>query len=500
MAISLMCWIGRTDLQAADGSNAVGLGPIAQAVTSRSFDRVILLNNYPKGEAAAYSKWLRQHTKAPIELRQEPLSSPMNFGEIYEAAVRNVSALKVNGSSVSLAFHLSPGTSAMAAVWIILAKTRFPAELLESSKEHGVRTASVPFDISAEFIPDLLRGPDQKLGELSEARAPEAPEFSAIIHRSPEMKRIVEMARRVAVRSVPVLIEGESGTGKELFARAIHASSPRKNKPFRTINCGAIPESLVESILFGHEKGAFTGADKQHKGLFEETSGGTLLLDEIGELPKLTQVKLLRVLQENEVTRLGSSTPIKVDVRLIAATNRHLAKEVAENRFREDLFFRLAVAVLRLPPLRSRQGDVGLLVDRLLEEVNGESQEDPGFRRKKFSAGARNLLITHTWPGNVRELANTLRRLAIWTEGEVIRVEDVREALLETTHRGTEEILNRPLGNGLNLPNLLGFVAQHYLERAVAEAAGNKTKAADLLGLASYQTLTNWLVRYGVER
>jgi len=157
----------------------------------------------------------------------------------------------------------------MAAVWIILAKTRFPAELIESSKEHGVRTASVPFDISADFIPDLLRRPDERLERLSAGLPPEAPEFSDIIYRSRVMKRIIAKARRVAPRSVPVLIEGESGTGKELLARAVHKASPRRDKPFLTVNCGAIPSELVESELFGHEKGSFTGADKQHKCFFE---------------------------------------------------------------------------------------------------------------------------------------------------------------------------------------------------------------------------------------
>ena len=198
------------------------------------------------------------------------------------------------------------------------------------------------------------------------------------------MAHLVERAQRVALRNVPVLLEGESGTGKELFARAIHRDSPRRDQPFIPVNCGAIPQALVESELFGHEKGTFTGANAQRKGHFESANGGTIFLDEIGELPKDMQVRLLRVLQEGEVVRLGASKPINVDVRIVAATNRTLIEEVGEGRFREDLFYRIAVAYLKLPPLRDRPGDLGLLIDHLIDQINRESEEQPGYRRKIF--------------------------------------------------------------------------------------------------------------------
>jgi len=387
----------------------------------------------------------------------------------------------------------------MAAVWILLGKTRFPAELIESSKERGVRTASVPFDISADFIPDLLREQDERLRRGSAAEPPEAPEFADIVHRSRVMTRLIERARRVAVRNVPVLIEGESGTGKEMLARAIHRASPRRDRAFVAVNCGAMPAELVESELFGHEKGAFTDAKQSRRGYFEAAEGGTLFLDELGELPAIAQVKLLRVVQEGEVVRLGSNKPIKVDVRIGAATNRTLTDEIAAGRFREDLFYRLAVAVLKIPPVRDRAGDLGLLIDRLLGQVNREAAGEPGYKEKTLSAGAKNLLLAHGWPGNVRELLNTLRRAAIWSEGASISSEDIREAILPAVAPGRLEVLDRPLGTGLNLPALLGEVARHYLGRAIDEARGNKTKAAELVGLPSYQTLTNWLAKYEVK-
>ena len=322
--------------------------------------RSFLLSDYDEKAVGPYLKWLKARTTTRIEVVHERLSGPTQFGEIYEAAVRGVQRAIGDGQrEVALTFHLSPGTPAMAAVWILLGKTRFPAELIESSKEHGVRTASVPFDISADFIPDLLREQDERLRQGSAGEPPEAPEFADIIHRSRVMARLIQRARRVAVRNVPVLIEGESGTGKEMLARAIHRASPRRDRPFIAVNCGAIPAELVESELFGHEKGAFTGAEEPRKGYFEAADGGTLFLDEIGELPAPAQVKLLRVIQEGEVVRLGATKPLKVDVRIIAATNRTLTEEIAAGRFREDLFYRLAVAVLKIPPLRERTGDLG---------------------------------------------------------------------------------------------------------------------------------------------
>lgn len=496
----LLAWIGNTDLRAPTEGESVGLGPIAQAIEKRPFDEVFLLSDYDDKRVQPYVKWLRDRSSVRIEKRSEKLSGPTHFGDIYEAAVRGIEhALGDRRAQTTLTFHLSPGTPAMAAVWIILGKTRFPAELIESSRDHGVRTASVPFDLSAEFLPDLLREPDERLRQGSAGESPDAPAFADIIHKSPVMQRLIQRARRVAVRNVPVLIEGESGTGKEMLARAIHRASPRRNRPFVAVNCGAIPTELVESELFGHEKGAFTGAVHQRHGHFETAHGGTLFLDEIGELPSLAQVKLLRAVQEGEVVRVGSSKSTKVDVRIVAATHRTLMEEIASGRFREDLFFRLAVAILKIPPLRERSGDLGVLIDHLLAQVNREAQTEPGFKEKKLSVGAKNLLLVHPWPGNVRELLNTLRRVTIWSESTSVSAEDVRDALFSSTLSTKRDILGRPLGGSLNIQAIVKEVVQHYLGRAMSEAQNNKTKAAELVGLPSYQTLTNWLTKYEVK-
>ncbi len=496
----LVSWIGHADLRAPTEEQDAGIGPVAQALQSCAFDDAYLIADHDTQIINAYLDWLNARTSKPdIHLLRERLSGPTNFGEIYQAAVRaSDRALCDTGGEASLTFHLSPGTPAMAAVWIILAKTRFPAKLIESSREHGVQTVAVPFDISADFLPDLLRRPDKELERLAAGLPPEHPEFDEIVHASQAMKRVIVRARLVATRSVPVLVEGETGTGKELLARAIHGSSPRRDHPFVAVNCGALPQELVEAELFGHEKGAFTGAISQRDGHFVTAHGGTLFLDEVGELPKPAQVKLLRVLQESEILPVGRSRPRKVDVRLIAATNRSLIAEVQKGAFREDLFHRLAVAILRLAPLRERHEDLALLIESLLDQANREGTEQPGYIKKKLSVSARNIMLSHQWPGNVRELQNTLRRAALWSAEETLTTDDISEALLPMPHRDAG-ILHRSLGKNFDLQELLEIVARHYLGRALAEANGNKTQAAKLTGLSSYQTFANWMKRYGVH-
>lgn len=499
----LICWIGETDLRAETDFEKIGVGPIAQACLATPYQEVALLTDYRQERSVPYVNWLKHQINSPVSLTTVTLSGPTDFEEIYQAASAHLSCkLQEYGGVIPLTFHVSPGTPAMAAVWIILAKTKFPAQLIESSKVHGVKTISFPFDISAEFIPDLLGKRDRELERRAAALPNEAPEFNDIICRSHEMQNIIYKAQRVALRSIPVLIEGESGTGKELLARAIHRASPRREKPFVAVNCGAIPPEIIESELFGHVKGSFTGASDARKGYFETANTGTLFLDEVGELPAMAQVKLLRVLQEREIVRLGASVPVKIDVRIIAATNRTLTDEIAGGRFREDLFYRLAVAVLKLPALRERTGDIGLLIDRLLETVNIENAvSEPGYKHKIISAGARNLMLQHPWPGNIRELLNTLHRATVWSAEGAISEEDIREALLPVapSGHGADSILNRPIEQGVNLPELLSGIATGYLKKAMDKTNNNKTKAAELLALPSYQTLANWLKKYNIE-
>jgi DNA-binding NtrC family response regulator len=251
-----------------------------------------------------------------------------------------------------------------------------------------------------------------------------------IVTRSAKMQGVLRNAEKAAASGIPVLIEGESGVGKELIARAIHGQSERRSKPFVAVNCGAIPDNLVESILFGHEKGAFTGATEKHNGKFVEASGGTLLLDEVGELPMAAQVKLLRAIQEGEVEPVGGKKPAKVDVRIISATNRNLIDDVKHGRFREDLFYRLHVFPIAVPPLRERSEDIPDLVRHFLARIAAEE----GKRVRAISGEALALLGRHRWPGNVRQLENTVFRAVVLAEGDTIGIGEFPQVAVQIAH------------------------------------------------------------------
>ena len=255
---------------------------------------------------------------------------------------------------------------------------------------------------------------------------------------------------------------------------------------------------MANSELFGHVKGAFTGAFGTRKGHFQEADGGTLFLDEIGDLPPDTQVRLLRALQAKEVTPLGDSKAVKVDVRIIAATHRDLAADVASGRFREDLFHRLAVGILKLPPLREREGDVDLLIDTFIELINADARGKPEAQDKKLSLDARKILISYPWPGNIRELYHSLLRASIWSISDEIQPDDIRSALLQVQSH-TENVMGRALTQGFDLQALLNEISSDYILRALKQSGDRKTTAAHLLGFTNHQTLSNWMKRLDLE-
>ena len=311
-------------------------------------------------------------------------------------------------------------------------------------------------------------------------------DYSAIIGNSPAIREVFAILDRVIPTDFPVLIEGESGTGKELVAKAIHANGPRSDMPFLTENCGALPESLLESELFGHVRGAFTGAERTRDGLFQRAHGGTLFLDEISEMSPGMQTKLLRALQEGEVRKVGSTQVEKVDVRILSATNRDLRAAVAERAFREDLFYRINVVGIRLPPLRERREDLETLLEHFLDETC----RNAGTERKEFSAAALKILTSHMWPGNVRELQNEVKRLVALAD-EVIGPE-LLESLKASSTKG-------PSGSRGGL----GGRALKDLERqAIVETlkitGGNKAETAKRLGI-SRRALYDKIEKYGLK-
>jgi two-component system response regulator AtoC len=315
--------------------------------------------------------------------------------------------------------------------------------------------------------------------------------FSGIIAKAPAMKKAVETATKVARYPSPVLITGESGTGKELIARLIHDESDRAGGAFVAVNCGAIPENLLESELFGYVRGAFTGAERDKVGLFEAASGGTLFLDEIGEMPATLQVKLLRTLQEGEVRRLGENKDRKVDTRIIAATNRNLEEEIKEGNFRKDLFFRIAVVPIHLPPLRQRQEEIPLLAKHFLDRYNRSLD----LQLAGIEPDAMKVLLDYAFTGNVRELENIIERAMVLADGPKIGVEDLPHHVqspvrpLEDVELGDDELSVKKHG---------AVLERRLIQKALERTGGNRTRAAELLELSS-RALLYKIRDYGLE-
>jgi DNA-binding NtrC family response regulator len=311
-------------------------------------------------------------------------------------------------------------------------------------------------------------------------------EEKEIIGNSEEMIRVFKMVDKVADTDSTILIIGESGTGKELVAKEIHYRSRRNHGPFVSINCGAIPRDLLESNLFGHVKGSFTGAHKDQNGLFTVAEGGTFFLDEVGEMPSATQVKLLRALQEREIIPVGGTSPIKIDCRLVAATNADLEREVAEGRFRADLYYRLNVIPVKLPPLRHRRDDIPVLVDHFLKKLA------PQAGTKVITKDALEVLMKYDWPGNVRELENAIERSVILDEGGTIEVEDLPEKIrFGTTPKGSLVI---------DSPNMsLEELEREYILKVLDYTRWQKKRASEILGINA-STLYRKLLAYGLEK
>ena len=305
--------------------------------------------------------------------------------------------------------------------------------------------------------------------------------FNEIIGVDPKMREVFRVMSRVAEANIPVMIFGESGTGKELVARAIHRRSKRSGAPFVAVNCGAVPRELVEAEFFGYEKGAFTDARESRPGKFELASGGTLFLDEIGELPMDAQVKLLRALQENEITRIGGGKPTPVNARIIAATNKDLNRAVQAGQFREDLYWRVNVVSISIPPLRERRQDLPLLLDHLL----GRFQREMQSAVRSINTEARQLILDYAWPGNVRELENTLRHAVVLCEGGVITAQDLPPRVRGETGEGGEETddLTGEITLAEAVKKVVDRVEKQLIVSRLAQYENNRTATADSLGI-----------------
>ena len=353
--------------------------------------------------------------------------------------------------------------------------------------------------LSKPFKPDevvlALRKAEERESLRRENRAlkeqiQKSAQFESMLAKSPQMVAVFRTVAKIADFKTTVLVTGESGVGKELVARAIHARAARKAGPFVAINCGAIPENLLESELFGYKKGAFTDATSDKRGLFEEANGGTLFLDEIGELPLNLQVKLLRVLQEETIRRLGDSKDTHVDVRIVAATHRDLAAEVKAGRFREDLFYRINVLHVAIPPLRERREDIPLLIDHFVARNNARL----GTQIRGMSAEARKTLLEYGWPGNVRELENTVERAMVLCETDTIQASDLPERIREAL----DPVQVQLRSGELSIKKTVSAIERILIRRALQKTKGNRTRAAELLEI-SHRALLYKIKDYAID-
>ena len=378
---------------------------------------------------------------------------------------------------------------------LVISATRTVATAVEAMKLGAVDFVTKPFEVEALRIKvrQILehRALEQEVVRLRD-EVSERARLGRLIGRSEAMRAVYRTIERVAAARAHVLIAGESGTGKELVARAIHELGPRRDAPFVVVNCAAIPSTLMESELFGHERGAFTDARERRVGKFEAANGGTVFLDEIGELALAVQAKLLRALQDRSVDRVGSAHPIPVDVRVVAATHRDLEREVAAGRFRADLYYRIHVVPIALPPLRERRGDIALLAEAFLNRARAEAGRGPS----RIAPDALAALERHAWPGNVRELENAIERAVALADGDAITTGDLPQEVL---HASRAEALRDALRDGrLDLESAVARFEGGLLQEALARCQGNQTRAAEQLGITR-RVLKLKLDRYGLS-
>jgi len=490
----LVSWVGQHDISAKGRGEFGAIGSVALDAPL-PFDELHLLVSNWEDQISEYQEWLERllkdkSRKARITIHYAKLNSPINYEEIYTAVDPLLSCISKPGNNVTI--NLTSGTPAMTAISMLLGQGVYNTKFVQASRESGREPVRLPFDISLAYIQQQ----DKQLKHIAASFDIDV-HFEHIPASSEPMQYTLSLAKKLAPRDLPVIIQGETGTGKEVLAKALHAASIRAEKPFIAVNCGAIPESLIDSELFGHKKGAFTGAEQDRKGYFEEADGGSLFLDEIGELPLNAQVKLLRVLQESQLTRVGESKPRSVNVRIIAATHRDLLKMVEESEFREDLFYRLAVGILNIPPLRDRKADIDALLELLMAQINQGAQSQPGYESKNISEQGKKFIVEQSWPGNIRELYNTLLRASVWSDVASIGEKELRQSIIQRNPRSDR--LDIDISSGVDANKILDETKSYLINAALESTGGQKKKAATLLGLPNHQTLTNWMGKLGIE-
>lgn len=471
-------------------------GPVLSLMKERSFATIYIFttpNTLPN--ARSLQTEIGKHwPDIPTHVVFIDIPDPTDYEALYIHMFRQAQTILETHKKEEPRYFIatSSGTPQMQTIWFLLCQSGIiPATLLKVTPPQFLRPAQQAVSdirLALDSFPRLQWPSEndldkaailQRMERLEAERTEMLLEFGnqRMIGKSSALLAIIDTIRAASRYDSAVLIHGETGTGKEIVARAMHYNSTRKKEPFIVVNCAAIPESLVESELFGHEKGAFTGAIQQQKGKFELADGGSIFLDEIGDMPLSAQAKILRVVQDGEVTRIGSVKPIKTNVRIIAATHRDLSRMVKENLFREDLYYRLKIIDICLPPLRERSEDIPLLIAYFLERNNQRWHQ-----KKQLSREAMRCLLDHTWPGNIRELENAIERAFVLCTGNVIRKNDLPPEVQRPREDSVPQaaIIAIPTG-GMDLDKRLSDIEKAYFKEAIRFKEGNKEAAAKLL-------------------
>lgn len=459
-------------------------GPIISLFTAMGFDRVVLFStpNTARNTEATRNALISLGQDVNVVVIDLPLEDPTDYLTILKLLRSQIAPLRNHSSDAEFFISVASGTPQMHACWVLLAASgELPARILHVRPPRFV-TAERPLvseiDLTSPEFPTVRKN----IGFSVQPETPVPQNAEAIVQQlkivgdHAAMKRALEIVATLASSDAPILILGESGTGKELVAKFVHLLSGRPTEKFVPLNCAAIPKDLVESILFGHRKGAFTGAINDQTGKFDLADGGTLFLDELAELPLETQAKLLRVIQDGQVESLGDKKTHGVDVRIIAATNANLARAIKQGKFRADLYYRLNVGEVRLPPLRERRSDIPILALHLLDHVNTSLK-----RPKRFTPAALTRLQSHDWPGNIRDLANVIERSARLARTDVLDADDL--LLTEPVgHADPLSALPEPR-EGFSLDEYLTSARKQLVLRALEIGNGNQSEAARLLGV-----------------
>lgn len=457
-------------------------GPILSLLNVRSFEHVFLFDTPTTREISRNTKEAINalHPDCEVHVLDMKLSDPTSYRDIFGGLKQHAHAIQEEHGPANFFISVASGTPQMHACWVLLAASgEIPAKILHVRPPRFVTKDLPPvseIDLSSDEFPSVRFKSSSFFIDEHEVDVESARAQLGIVGDHPAMLKALEMGAMLATSLAPILITGETGTGKELFARYVHALSGRPQDTFVAVNCAAIPEDLVESILFGHKKGAFTGAVNDQTGKFDAAHKGTLFLDELGELPLPAQAKLLRILQDGIVEPIGQTKGHAVDVRIVAATNRELRKQIRKGNFREDLYYRLNVGEIKLPSLHERRSDIPKLVLHILDRLNGSLK-----RQHRLTADALSRLQAHNWEGNIRDLENVIERSVRLSRVEVLDASDllITEPI---TYADPLDALPEPY-EGFSLDEFLGSARKQMILRALEAANGNQSQAARMLGV-----------------